>query len=917
MSLIQTKMIPPRLPSGYVRRLALLSQLDERRSRSVTVVTAPAGFGKTTLLAEWREGAWKKKHPVAWLSLDEEDDDPQQFGAYLVAAFSRTSESIAQQAQQLLDNDAATPIRTVISVLLNGIAAYGRSVFLVLDDVDRLTTGSVLAIVSRLLRYAPENMHVLLGARGEPSLTLGQLRTPEKLMRIGVDDLRFSTDDARAFFAQAATVPLDQSSIELLNQATEGWVTGLQLVSLAVGQIGDAAKIANNLAGSCSGIDHYLNDTVLAHLPPVMLKFLLYTSILERLTAPVCDAIMGGEGGSGEKLEWLERHSVFIQPLDQTRNWYRCHVLLSDALRRRLVHQMPQKVSVLHQRACQWFAGARLWPQAVTHALAAGEFEQAAQWVENCAMEMLERGDPYTLLDWIDKLPPDVLQRRLRLRLAKAWALALSLQTTRAMREIDAVVEELSRGHRDDGDMKAEAAGAEISAIRALIASNNDDSERALELVHAAEASTAPSAQWVKCQVQAAQVFGLMYRGEFGQIRRLWNVANDRVEYRQGSTYSDMFLDAMYGLAALLHGELTEARQIFEETFERAENVLGASSTGATWLAGCLASIYYECNDLPQARKIVAGRATLALDAAPLGALVQHTLSVSRLMCRSGETDSALAVLEGSRQVAITRRLPRLRVACDAEIVKLLLNEGNVVQARQIARELSLSLPKMWEGRTGAALETWTSYCLVRARVLIAENLADRAVIFLTLLVDKLGAMGWRCSEAIVSLLLSRAFEQCNASDDALAALDHALQVGEATGMINSFVDEGPPMRALLQRFRRSLGSVSTSQMAYVDRLLAAFDDLDNVPPASAEPVQAVTTSPDVLSARELEIVRYVARGLSNKEIGRSLKLAPETVKWHLKNIFEKLNVGSRIEAVQSVLGSRGWRTPCDHLAGR
>ncbi|CAB3794707.1 LuxR C-terminal-related transcriptional regulator [Paraburkholderia fynbosensis] len=914
MSLIQTKMIPPRIPSGYVRRVALLSQLDERPSRSVTVVTAPAGFGKTTLLAEWREVALKKKHPVAWLSLDEEDDDPQQFGAYLVAAFSRTSDSIAQQAQQLLDNDASTPIRTVISVLLNGIAAYGRSAFLVLDDVDRLNTDSVLATVSRLLRYAPENMHVLLGARGEPGLTLGQLRTPEKLIRIGADDLRFSMDDAREFFAQAGIVPLDQSSIELLNQATEGWVIGLQLVSLAAGQMGDATEIANNLAGTCSGIDHYLNDTVLAHLPPVMLKFLLYTSILDRLTAPVCDAIMGGEGGSGQKLEWLERHSVFIQPLDQTRDWYRCHVLLSDALRRRLVHQMPQKIAVLHQRACQWFAGARLWPEAVTHALAAGEFEQAAQWAEHCAMEMLERGDPCTLLGWIKKLPTDVLQRRLRLRLAKAWALALSLQTTRATREIDALVEEFNRGHRDDGDMNAEVAGVEISAIRALIASNSDDSERVLELVHVVETSTAPSAPWVKCYVQAAHFFGLMYRGEFGQIRRIWNVAEDRVEYCQGSGYSDMFRDAMYGLAALLHGELSEARQIFEETFERAENVLGASSAGANWLAGCLASIYYECNELPQAREIVAGRATLVLDAAPLGALVQHTLSVSRLKCRSGETDSALTVLEGSRQVAITRRWPRLRVACDAEIVKLLLEEGNVARASQIARELGLSLPKMWEGRTGAALETWTSYCLVRARVLIAEDLADKAVIFLTLLLDKLGAMGWRYSEAIVSLLLARAFEQCNASGDALAALDHALLVGEAIGMVNSFVDEGPPMRTLLQRFRRSSGNVSTSQMAYVDRLLAAFDELDNVPPASHEPVRPVTTSPDVLSAREFEIVRYVARGLSNKEIGRSLKLAPETVKWHLKNIFEKLNVGSRIEAVQSVLGSQGGRTECDQL---
>jgi LuxR family maltose regulon positive regulatory protein len=206
VSLIQSKMIPPRLPPGCVQRHALLERLPKRPARGITIVTAPAGFGKTTLLAGWSEALLEQKHPVAWLSLDGEDDDPQQIVAYLVAAFSRASEDIAWQAQQLLNNDALAPIKTVISLLLNGIAACGRCVFLVLDDADRLTAKPVLAVVSRLLRYAPENMHVLLGARGEPALTLGQLRAPEKIMRLGVDDLRFSIDEAQAFFDQTGTV---------------------------------------------------------------------------------------------------------------------------------------------------------------------------------------------------------------------------------------------------------------------------------------------------------------------------------------------------------------------------------------------------------------------------------------------------------------------------------------------------------------------------------------------------------------------------------------------------------------------------------------------------------------------------------------------------------------------------------------
>jgi LuxR family maltose regulon positive regulatory protein len=903
VSLIQTKMIPPRLPPGCVQRPALLERLRERPARSVTVVTAPAGFGKTTLLTGWSEALTEQKHPVAWLSLDGEDDDPQQFGAYLVAALARASAEIAWQAQQLLNNDALTPIKTVISVLLNGIAACGRSVFLVLDDADRLTAKPVLAVVSRLLRYVPENMHVLLGGRGEPALTLGQLRAPEKIMRINADDLRFSIDEAQAFFDQTGTVPLDRTSVELLNEATEGWVAGLQLASIALSQAGDVAKVASNLAGAGSGIDRYLNDTVLAHLPSPMLKFLMYTSILDRLTPAVCDAIMGGGSGSGAKLDWLERHNVFIRPLDETQDWYRYHALLSEALRRRLIRQMPQQVPLLHRLASQWFANARLWPEAVRHALAAGELEQAAQWVENCAMEMLEHDEPNMVLGWIGKLPPDVIQGRLRLHLAKAWALALLLQTFPATKEIHVVADEVDRMRRDETGMVDEAVLAEVNAISAMIAAIGDDSERALELGRAAEASLVSVAPWAKRYAQTAQFYGLLYRGRFDQIHRMWDIANERVELSQDPNYSDMNRHTMYGYAALGHGDLPEARRIFEETLERAESGLGHSSACAVMVAGNLASIYYEWNDLPRARKLITGRTTIAFEVSRLGSLIRHTFATSRLLWRDGETGAALAILEDGRQVAATRQWLRLKVACDAETVRLLLVDGNVSQARQIADELSASVPMMCERRKGSAVETWTSYCLVQARVLIAENQADKAIIFLERSLDTLAAIGWRYSEAVVSLLLSRAFEQCGGSQKALAALERALRIGGAIGLINSFVDEGQPVRALLQRFRRVSADVSSVETAYADRLLAAFDELDNSPPAAPGSVPVVTSSSDVLSARELQIVKCVARGLSNKEIGRLLKLAPETVKWHLKNIFEKLDVSSRIEAVQRVLG--------------
>jgi LuxR family transcriptional regulator, maltose regulon positive regulatory protein len=908
VSLIQTKMMPPRLPSGCVQRPALFERLRERGEGSITIVTAPAGFGKTTLLAGWKEALSNEAHPVAWLTLDEEDDDPQQFGAYLVAAFLRASENIAGPAQRLLNNDALTPIKTVISVLLNSIAACGRYVFLVLDDVDRLSVKPVLTVLSRLLRYAPENMHILLGARGEPALALGQLRAPEKLMRLDADDLRFSIDDARAFFDQTGTVPLDRTGVGLLHDATEGWVAGLQLASLSLSQKGDAAKVAGDLAGTRAGINRYLNDTVLAHVPPAVLKFLLCTSILQRLNHAVCDAIM--EGGSEGMLDWLERHNVFIRPLDEGREWYRYHSLLSEALRRRLDRQMPKQVPLLHRRACLWFAGARLWPEAVRHALAAGDHEKAAQWVENCAMEMLERGDPHTLLGWIGKLPPDLIMERLRLRFLKAWALGFSLQAPRASKEIREIAEEVNRARRDGRGAADEVSQAELNALHGFIAGASDDSERAFEFGLAAQATIASAAPWVKSYAQIAQFFGLMYKGGFGEIRRIWEAAKDAGPRAQEPIYSDMMRHAMYGHAALVHGELPEARRIFEATVQRADAALGYASPGAAGLASCLASIYYECDELPEARKLIAGRTPLVLETAPVGALIRHTLCASRLLWRDGEMGLALAVLEDGRQVALSRQWLRLKLACDAETVRLLVRDGNIAAARQLANELSETVPAMCEGRAGSAIETWASYCLLQARVLLAENLADEAARLLERSLDTVAAMGWRYQEALFSVLLSLAFERCGASGKSVALLERALRVGEAIGLLNSFVDEGQPVRALLRQFRKVSASASSVYTAYVDRLLIAFDIADAESPASsvASPmsVAAARPSPDILSAREREVLDHVARGLSNKEIGRALKLAPETVKWHLKNIFEKLNVSSRIEAMQSFFGHRG-----------
>ncbi|MDM0116274.1 LuxR C-terminal-related transcriptional regulator [Variovorax sp. J22R133] len=863
---------------------------------------APAGFGKTTLLAEWCEEMRAKQHHMAWLSLDHEDDELQQFGAYIVASLCKGPGGVGHHAADLLSNDPLTPAKTVVSVLLNEIGASSRQVFLVLDDVDRLTSAPVRATLSRMLRYGPENFHMLFGVRSEPVLSLGQFSTTERLLRLDATDLRFSVDDAHAFFSVATSASLDRRSVELLTNATEGWAVGLRLASIALGRSNDAAQVARDLTGVRGEIDAYLNDTVLAQLPPPMQQFLLRTSILDRLSGGVCDAIMGTGARSWEKLDWLEQHNLFIRALDEKRHWFRYHALMADALRHRLERQLPDEQPGLHRRASRWFASENLWPEAVRHALAAGELQQAAIWVEQFAMELVARADVRTVLGWIGKLPDDLMKGRPKLQLTKAWALALSLQTSEATR----VVHELSTDfaeidHRTPSGRHADPTlAAGTYAVSAMIGVLSDDIPKALELgrLAAAEGAATP---WERSFADVAQLAGLMYEGRFDEVRRMELSPVAKGEHTQGPIFGEIYRESLFGLSALLEGQLAQGVQILESALKHAENAVGRDSAAAAVPAGYLAVLYYERNDLPRAWQLVTGYSSIALEASPLGSLLRYCRAAIRLYARVGDYDAALLFIEEARQIAISRQWLRLRAGCDAEAVRLYLRNGQLERAQETGEALLAAMPRQHPFPTGTFIETWASYCEMQARIYIATGRIKEAVALLDDLRGKLSATGMAYLEARSSILLALALvhEQSEGSAAALASLDRALRYAHRNELIGSFVDEGEPLLDLLRDWRRS-GANAGIEAGFLDRLEAAFNEVKSVP--AATPAARVCADA-VLSAREFEVLDQMSRGLSNKEIGRALRLAPETIKWHLKNIFEKLGVSSRIEAVHVGLG--------------
>ncbi|WP_232452609.1 LuxR C-terminal-related transcriptional regulator [Burkholderia ubonensis] len=864
---------------------------------------APAGFGKTSVMAEWGEALCARDHLFAWLSLDEEDDDVQQFISYLVATLSRTSEILGRRAEQFLLGDVPASRNTIVSVLVNEIAACQQQIFLVLDDFDRLTSAPVLAFVERLLRYAPDNFHVLLGVRSEPGLQLGKLGTPAKMLRVDAGDLRFSIDEAQIFFKQTVDVPLDRSAIAQLNDAAEGWVAGLQLASHALRKAFDPTRVASDLSNACLGVDTYFEDAVLGNLSPSIVDFLLRTSILDRFSAEVCDAVIGGGACSWEKIEWLQRHNVFIQPLDDERRWFRYHALLAAALRRRVSREFLDELPELHRRASRWFADSCLWTEAVKHTLAGGEIHQAAQWVERCASVMVDRCDVRRLLGWIGKMPEELVVERPRLRLAKVWGLALSMQTAEASEEIESIVQDISRQGVNDNLFADSLLQAELNVLRGIIAAFDDDTERAITFGGEATEAALQMPPAARCFAETAKLFGLIYEGRFDKVRQM-RALTFRSESTQTPIYADAYRESMFGLAELVCGEFAEATRILEAAVSHAEIHLGPTSAAATLPAAYLALVYYERNDLERARKTISGRTSVALETCPLGALLRFTCAASRLYARDGNISAALALIEDARQVAARRKWLRLRVGCDGEAVRLYLHEGRLQQAIQTIESLRAVMPASRPVGMGTLLETWAIYSITCARVFVAEGRASEAVRQLTeVLPDLVVAKRWYLNVQ-VSTLLALAYDLQSEERQALASLQNALAIARRTGIVNAFVDEGIALRPLIERLRKLGPALESRNREFEDCLLLAFDT--GVGPNGSPGRDSQRALSRLLSAREVEILGQVARGLSNKEIGRALQVAPETVKWHLKNIFEKLDVSSRTEAVRVGFGMDG-----------
>jgi LuxR family maltose regulon positive regulatory protein len=858
----------------------------------LTLISAPAGFGKTTLVSEWLAGG---ERPAAWLSLDEGDNDLKRFLAYLVAALQTLALSevegiaarqppvghIGEGVSAVLQSPQPPRTESILTTLLNEIAIIADSFILVLDDYHGIDTKSVDKALAFLLEHLPPQMHVVIATREDPNLPLARLRGRGQLTELRVSDLRFTTAEAAEFLNQVMDLNLSAEDIGVLETRTEGWITGLHLAALALqGTVSmqghkHATSFIKSFAGSHHFVLDYLVEEVLQQQPESIQTFLLRTSVLDRMCGPLCDAVTLQPAASGqETLEYLHRANLFIVPLDNERCWYRYHHLFADLLRQRL-HQSTASstrgerggVDELHSRASVWYEENGLEIEAFHHAAAANDIERAARLVEGDGMPLTLRGAAAPVLNWLASLPTTVLDDKPSLWVTYASALVFAGQSPSAEQKLQAA-EAALQGAEPDNDTN-DIVG-HIAAVRAMVALRQRQvetiiaqSRRALEYLHPDNLAVRTATNWT---------LGMAYRFQ-GDRAAASQAYAETISICQatGNVFINIVASTSLGIIQESENQLNQAAQNYKRVLQ-----LTGDPPKPTACEACLglARVYYEWNDLNVAEQYARQSLRLARQLGSVETPAASKVLLARLKLARGNVAGAAAVLVEAEQFTRQRNIVDGMPDVATVQVLTLLRQENLAAAAQLAERYELPLSQ--------------------ARVHLAQGETAAALAVLEPYNRQVEARGWQDELLKVRLLQALSHQAQGEMRKALQLLDDALALAEPGGFIRIFVDEGIPMAQLL-----SETAAHGIMPDYTGKLLAAFEsekkseDKSYLPPdPSAQPLI------EPLSHRELEVLRLIAHGLSNREISERLFLAMSTVKGHNRNIFAKLQVQRRTEAV-------------------
>jgi LuxR family maltose regulon positive regulatory protein len=900
--LLATKLHVPGPRPGFVPRPRLMRTLGG----GLVLVCAPAGFGKTALLADWLRSG---DRPVAWLSLDAGDNDPVRFWRHVVAALDRVRPGTGDRVAPLL-GPSPSSLDGLVTALINELAAApgGSEIVLVLDDYHLVDAQQVHASLAFLLEHLPAGLRLVLASRSDPPLPLARLRARGQLTELRTEELRFTAEEAAALLRESAGPGLPGAAVAALAARTEGWAAGLQLAALSLRGRSDIAGFVAAFSGSHRYILDYLTEEVLDGQPEQVREFLLETSVLERLSGGLCDAVTGGDDGQA-MLEQVEQAGLFLVPLDEVRGWWRYHHLFADLLRARLQQQRPGRVAPLHRAAAAWYEEHGLADDAVGHALAAGDTAWAARLVEQHFDEVLYlRSEGVTAQRWLAALPAELAKSRPRLALAQGL-LAATLGRADAMELAADVVQralaaapsaadepfEPSTGpaasmlvnipvmmalhHSFAAQLRGDAEGTAAFAAQAIAELRDDE-----RLLSATAHGLLAAAQWFRGRLaDAERAFVASIAGWQAGQPIAWGV------YQLGQVRS-------------AQGRLGAAAGTYQQTLDIA--AWSGPPAGPAYVG--LAEVAYQRNELDRALEQVTEGIALSRQFLYPASLGVGLVTLAWIRQAQGDPAGALEAIAEAGRVALDPGVTSLLNPVPVQRARLLLAQGEVAAAARWTQERGLhpgdepGYPRERE-------------YLVLARVLLAQDRPAQALTLLERMLAAAVAQDRTGSVIEIGALRALALAGCGDRDAAVDALARALALGCAPGYVRVFADEGAPMAALLarlaavQRAERAAGKAECGIPAdYLVKVRQAFggqDDLQRAARGAARgtargAVVAVPGLVDQLTARELEVLALLAAGLPNPRIAQQLVVTLDTVKKHVSHLLGKLGAANRTEAV-------------------